>query len=321
MIPTASDLPTDQRGQALADSWSDRHREQVERLEAADMELFHDEIQAFVDDWQGRDHSAIDENVMRLLTGGDPERGLSDWLDGGEDLGVESIRKLTLEQLEEMLGSTDGRFPTFRKHVAKEWKDYEDEKDVEILGKTTVFTLRHHQLVAIVAILQRAVNPPPGALSRWPPKQPNVTDASPLALREHWGSLPGHWLADTVGLGKTWTGAGLIAAYMNLYTFSTGGGEGRPMPRILGTEKFKFGPCDEIPNAAHIIVVPGSLLSQWGDQLKRVYRSNAVAIKVIRPAKKHWEKDMEVSPNVAPVNTIFVIGLTVGKRGVTFTVC
>ncbi|KAJ7026326.1 hypothetical protein C8F04DRAFT_1190644 [Mycena alexandri] len=212
-----------QRGQALADLWSFSRQ-----------------------DPSGRNHTAIDEDVMQLLTGSDPERGLSDWLDGGEDLG----------------------------HIVKEWKDYKDEKDVEIPGKTMVFTLWHHQLVAIVTILQRAVNPPALSLSHWPPKQCNMTDVSPLTL----------WRG----------GRGGRAAYA----------------RILTTKKFKFGPCDEIPNAAHIVVVPGSLLGQWGDQLICVYRSNAVAIKVIQPAKKHWEKDMEVSPNVLAVNTIFVIRLT-----------
>ncbi|KAJ7722202.1 P-loop containing nucleoside triphosphate hydrolase protein [Mycena metata] len=275
------------------------------------MYLFHDEVQAFVADWQGKDHTTIDDGVIRLLSTDDPAGGLKDWLEGGKDLGVESFCKLTAIQLEDLLGAAEGRFPTFQKHVAEKFAEYRGDQDVEIPGVTRVFALRHHQLVAIAAILTRAVNPP--GLSRWPPKQPNVTDASPLVLRQHWGSLPGHWLADTVGLGKTWTGAGLIAAYINLFSFSQGcrREDGRAMPHILGTEgRFKFGPCDEIPNAPHIVVVPGSLLGQWGDQLKHMFKANAAAIRVIRVAKKHWAKDMEVSPNVLPVNTIYVVGLT-----------
>ncbi|KAJ7732883.1 hypothetical protein B0H16DRAFT_1769962 [Mycena metata] len=260
------------------------------RVEAVDMYLFHDEVQAFVADWQGKDHTTIDDGVIRLLSGDDPAGGLKDWLEGGKDLGVESFCKLTAIQLEDLLGATEGRFPTFRKHVTEKFAEYQGDQDVEIPGVTRVFALRHHQLVAIAAILTRAVNPI--GLSRWPPKQPNVTDASPLALRQHWGSLPGHWLADTLFSRER-------------------ARRRRAMPHILGTEeRFKFGPCDEIPKAPHILVVPGSLLGQWGDQLKRVFKANAAAIRVIRVAKKHWAKDMEVSPNVLPVNTTYVVALT-----------
>jgi SNF2 family DNA or RNA helicase len=236
---------------------------------------------------------------------------MTEWLAGGEDLGVELHHKLTLAQLDSLMGLDDGHFQAFRQHIAKDSRVYVGDRDEEIEGKTQPFRLRHHQLVGIAAILQGAFAPK--ALSSWPAAQPNLHPSAPIALRRNWGSLPGRFLSDSVGLGKTFEVCGVIAALIQLFAFQESPSPGTRIPGLLNGNP-PFGVAETVPNAAHIIVVPNSLMGQWAEQLRRAFLKNSVAIIVIESAEARWKENMDVLGKAAPIRRIYLLSLTVRWR-------
>jgi hypothetical protein len=47
-----------------------------------------------------------------------------------------------------------------------------------------------------------------------------------------------------------------------------------------------------IPDNAHLIVVPNSLVDQWESELRRFLRGDAIDIVRVRSGQKYWAEDM-----------------------------
>ncbi|KAJ7700579.1 hypothetical protein B0H14DRAFT_2648722, partial [Mycena olivaceomarginata] len=303
MVPTAYEL-TDRRGAALADSWPERLQAKLADVAAADVVLFAEELRTI---------------SSKLWRGG--ERGLQEWLDGGDDLGVEHHAKLSEEQLDTLLGMQDGWSPVLRRHVAKDAGYYIPGKDEAIPNVTVPVKLRHHQRVAVAAIYQKIINT--HNFSTWPAKPKSLPLNALLALHENWGSVPGSGLSDTVGLGKTWTMVLVVAVYIVLYEFQQNESQQNiqaqgPRPGLLTPDadgNWTFGTCKAIPDVPHIIVVPNSLLAQWKLQLERIFVAPAVTIIVVDPKKKKWKESMTVSDNVPKHRRIYLISITTMECG------
>jgi hypothetical protein len=324
MVPTAYEL-TDQRGAALADSWPERLQAKLADVAAADVVLFAEELRTFASEWQQRAHLPLAQDFLQTLAGG--ERGLQEWLDGGDDLGVEHHAKLSEEQLDTLLGMQDGWSPVLRRHVAKEPGYYIPGKDEAIPDVTVPVKLRHHQRVAVAAIYQKIINTQ--NFSTWPAKPKSLPSNALLALHGNWGSVGGSSLSDTVGLGKTWTMVLVVAVYIVLYEFQHNESQQNiqvqgPRPGLLAPDangNWTFGTCKAIPDVPHIIVVPNSLLAQWKLQLERIFVAPAVTIIVVDPKKKKWKESMTVSDNVPKHRRIYLISITVSTGCCRILLC
>ncbi|KAJ7318065.1 hypothetical protein DFH08DRAFT_820088 [Mycena albidolilacea] len=158
---------------------------------AADVMLFAEELYTFATEWQQWEHVPLTEDILKMLAGG--ENGLQEWLDGGDDLGVEHHAKLTDIQLE----MQDGYSP-----VAKDPAFYQPRKDEPIDSKIVPLKLCHHQRVAVAVIYQKIINTQNFLM--WPAKPRNLPGNALLALHKNWVSVLGCGVWDTVSLGKTW---------------------------------------------------------------------------------------------------------------------
>ncbi|KAJ7821790.1 hypothetical protein B0H14DRAFT_2599039 [Mycena olivaceomarginata] len=303
------------RGVELAKSHPERHRDWQTKVAETDLAQLMDSLGEFVDVWQQREHVALPDQVATLLSGEDPDSLLDMWMAGGEDLGVEIHDKMTTPQLDALLGSADGHFPVFRTWIAKDPNSYVDKNDIERPGITTRFHLHHHQLVGIASILHRVFRPT--NFATWPParNKAELPATAPQAIMENWGSVPGVIVGDTMGMGKTFTVGGTIAATMHLYQVQERHSQTNvdlqtKLPSLL-TGTVQFGVAPAIPDAPHIIVVPNSLVGQWEEQLRRAFKP-PVKIVVIQSNEKKWKENLAIidTPKILCIYILSINTLT-----------
>jgi SNF2 family DNA or RNA helicase len=185
-----------------------------------------------------------------------------------EELGVEGVRSLDVKALEFQLGFQHARpliFNAFR-HIdgLNPW-DHQQHFLAECQDHLDDIHLHWHQLCAILAIVQKTFP----------------------ANRDE--SCTGVLVADEVGLGKTAVGMGFMAFMANAVMSRESKAQ---LPPCLGTLYF----CEyliaatmisatiplakgyAVPDAPHLIVVPGTLVSQWSNELKIFFRPHHIDI-------------------------------------------
>ncbi|KIJ45378.1 hypothetical protein M422DRAFT_251151, partial [Sphaerobolus stellatus SS14] len=106
----------------------------------------------------------------------------------------------------------------------------------------------------------------------------------------------GTLVADEVGLGKTFQAAGLIAFLSQAYQQQVTNGiclqfsvsptsvclAWIPLTHSIGDKPY-LGKQDELPNAAHLVLVPAGLVDQWIHELKTVLQPRSFDILVYQP--------------------------------------
>ncbi|KAJ6525337.1 hypothetical protein B0H19DRAFT_1084882 [Mycena capillaripes] len=291
-----------QRGKALAKSFPDRLRADIAAAHEVDLDAYHEQLFTFADQWMDRETEPLPAMVLDILDG-ELERGLDTWLGGGLDIGNEAWKNVSYAGLCNFLGlPADGRPFVLRDHVAKDWTLYSPGKDVPIVNSsespsqlTQQSRPLYHQLQAVAVIITSMRDPKlcPQAHLMKPTGEHRF---APIALQQSWGEVPGTLLADDMGLGKTITTITTIGTIIHLHDgFQEAvSGPVTKRPQCLGV---KFGRADRIPDEAHLIVVPLTLVKQWERELKRWTRDTQIGVFVVRSQEKFWAADIALGKN------------------------
>ncbi|KAJ7081677.1 P-loop containing nucleoside triphosphate hydrolase protein [Mycena epipterygia] len=214
----------------------------------------------------------------------------------GNDLGVEEEQYLTSEQLCEMLGYAEAIPAAFRSHMPSDPNlsppDIPDGQEYEGAQKTI---LHWHQKAGVTALLRKASQPPKKGRDRLPTNASNTDKAVACkAIKEGWANCPGVLLADAVGTGKTPQMLALVATLIQLFDYQKSTGKSKPRSEWPAALRFHSSFCglDEgIPDAAHLFIIPASILPQFVTEAQRFFRPGAVDIFTIGTASKSWPAD------------------------------
>ncbi|GLB33117.1 putative helicase [Lyophyllum shimeji] len=157
-----------------------------------------------------------------------------------------------------------------------------------------------------------------GGLSAWdaanthafePSKAANDPEMEPIALHSHQlcgvhsivrmnfspkpapDSPCGTLVTDDVGLGKTFQSAATVAFLTDLHTRQTfPGAKSAMLPPIIRKENPYLGAHATVPDLPHLIIVPGTLLSQWETELKVVLKPKSFDILMYGTGKAAHEQ-------------------------------
>jgi len=239
------------------------NREQVLALASAEdiEDMWHQYYDLFLADIPEFDGQTPLQLMAETIENG--ELGTSDDTFGHEDLGVKEEKKMSMAQLKAGLG-IGGQFPGFNKFVnrngANPWVDYKKFEEARVeegeSGEWALLDLKWHQYVALYALIREL-----------------MYEVRPTVME-------GVMLADKVGVGKT----GIIMSFIGLLNYIAQidkTGKARPpalgefpvlkvhhpfLITISATKRY-LGSTEGIPDGPHVIVVPGTLISQWKDEL------------------------------------------------------
>ncbi|KAG2136436.1 hypothetical protein DEU56DRAFT_756342 [Suillus clintonianus] len=199
------------------------------------------------------------------------------------DLGVESFRNCNDAALNTQLRFPDGRPPLFAefRSISRKcaWDDGAADEFVKDNPDMLPLSLLWHQRVGIASIIEKM----------W-------------LDHEEPDGVPGMLIADEVGVGKTALVMGTIAFMMDTYWReqyelkegqSAGQSAGQRPPEvpppapIISTRPY-FAGQKSMPNLPHIIIVPNSLLGQWGSELRTFFAPKTIEIYVYPTAEKDF---------------------------------
>ncbi|KAJ7719552.1 hypothetical protein DFH07DRAFT_784611 [Mycena maculata] len=251
---------------------------------------FDQNLAANLQTWLGTDVDISASLLQNLLNSEDDDPDVEKWRQemfmSGEDLGVEEEKDLTPEQLYKMLGwnPETGLPAAFRRFTPSD--------------PTSAPPPNH----------------PPDQPSRLPA---NASDADKLlawrAIKEGWTLFRGVCLADAVGTGKTAQMLALVGTLIQLYDFQESSGKTLPREKWPAALRFHNSFCgleDRIPNAAHLFLVPASIVPQFVGEVQRFFEDGAVDIFTIGTAAKGWKTDWErfEKSKQKPIRRIAIIG-------------
>lgn len=223
------------------------------------------------------------------------------------DLGVEAEASKTPEALALSLGFTLNHLPLlFKSHRHKSglnsWDPMNDELFIPAAASHNAdmepISLHWHQLAGVHAIVRNNFSDQPESI------------------------LPcGALVADEVGLGKTFQAATVIAFLADVVMRQK---LGKPLPPIIVKSPY-LGTCNPLPELPHLIVVPGTLLSQWEGELKTVFKRGTVDILVYGTRKaareRFWAPDGPFHASKHVSNKIIIASHSVSRDIVaTFSV-
>ncbi|KAG6871948.1 hypothetical protein C0995_014639 [Termitomyces sp. Mi166 len=227
------------------------------------------------------DIAALYHDYFELPCPDDDEAGLPDipreqksLNDCGGDFGVEVESSMKAVQLAISLGFTGGLPPVFvsyrHRTGANIWDDSHlfDNADADLKqGLLSRFSLHWHQLAGVHSMVRTVFT-----------KEPGLSDSL------------GMLIGDEVGLGKTAQSVALIA-FFNLVISAQK--NKRTLPRVIRkldsrrSERFIedssgdtpfLGAESVVPSLPHLIVCPGTLMPQWGSEIKTLLVAHAVDI-------------------------------------------
>ncbi|KAG7439621.1 uncharacterized protein BT62DRAFT_924580 [Guyanagaster necrorhizus] len=194
--------------------------------------------------------------------------GWEKWKECG-DLGVESWSKTTDKVLAEMLRWDNGRPDEFNPFINTSLTDYWENPDYAAKippggdEDNEVTNIMWHQIVGITAMVNML----------WMTKLDD-------------DGVPGILLADEVGLGKTAQMMGLLAFIMSCYRAQK---LGKELPPVLAQLPYFCG-RKQIPDAPHLILVPGTIIEQIVGELKRWFRPHVIDIFVMPMMERRWDE-------------------------------
>ncbi|KAG5719786.1 DNA repair protein rhp26 [Termitomyces sp. T112] len=211
------------------------------------------------------DIAALYHDYFELQLPDDDEPGLSVMAENhkslnsyGGDFGMEVESSMNPAQLAIALGFTSGLPPIFvryRHHTgANIWDDPHLFNNLEAdlhNGVLSKFSLHWHQLAGVHSIVRTIFT-----------EEPSSSDTL--------GALIG----DEVGLGKTAQAIALIA-FLNVAISAQK--NKRAVPKIIRDKTF-LGLEATVPSLPHLIVCPGTLMPQWGSEIKALLVGRAVDI-------------------------------------------
>ncbi|KAF8808358.1 hypothetical protein BYT27DRAFT_7097080 [Phlegmacium glaucopus] len=173
----------------------------------------------------------------------------------GADPGVEMEMAMAPEALASNLGFRNELpllFNSFRhKGGLSPWSHPALFDDPESQDNLEPLRLFWHQLAGVHAIVRISFQPTPSS-----------------------GRCNGVLIADEVGLGKTFQASTIVVFLADLVFRQT---ENLPLPPIIKANPY-LGEISTIPSHPHLIVVPGTLLSQWEVELKTLIKPHTFDI-------------------------------------------
>ena len=204
---------------------------------------------------------------------------------GNEDSGIGVESTMAPEMLSESLGFRGGLPLVFNKHQhpggLTEWDHPQlfESSEVAKSSEMEAIVLHWHQLAVVHALVHMLFNEKPTP-----------------------GKCLGVLIADEVGLGKTFQAATAIALFSDIVIWQEiCKTRPTPDPPIIGnppaylgifsaadssTERLPYlGEDKQLPSLPHLIIVPGTLLSQWEGELKTLFWPKFFQI-LIYPAGK-----------------------------------
>ena len=298
-------------GQRLAKDVPQNQLQAMPLPNTYDVQEFGAELADLADAWLDRNNDETLASGLAFLNNPEVISAWETYIGGQADIGVVPWQKISTVDLHGSLGYTNGLPFTFRKYTCGDSKNFPPGAtgDVPFAGSTKV-VIAWHQLVYVVALLSKMTNPTLTDLADLHHSAGPPSDS--YWLIEKWAAVPGIGLFDEVGLGKTMCAMAAIATLQNLYLLAERA-KGRPLdqrtlPKCLDGEcrratdwyacakyflGLSFGCRDGIPNAAHLIAVPNSLLSQWQSELSRFFHPNRVHILVIGSEALKWPAEMK----------------------------
>ncbi|KAF8953874.1 P-loop containing nucleoside triphosphate hydrolase protein [Flammula alnicola] len=211
--------------------------------------------------------------------------------ENGVDLGVEVESSMTPEALSNALGFPASRLPLlFNSFRHKAGLSSWDPENAHLFKPDAAaknpemdpISLHWHQLAGIHAVMRMNFTEKP--------------DSRPC------GAL----IADEVGLGKTFQAAAIIACLSDLAMRQK---LQKPLPPVVSRTPY-LGQYDSLPRLPHLIVVPGTLLSQWESELKTIFRRGAFDILIYGTGKavreQFWAMDGPFRTSKNDVNKIIL---------------
>ncbi|KIK55950.1 hypothetical protein GYMLUDRAFT_99365 [Collybiopsis luxurians FD-317 M1] len=297
-------------------------KERVSEPTGPQIAQFGHQVADFTDAWLGRSQVDNLDTALALYFDPDFEAAASAWIQETGDIGVEKLKDTPTEDLHLSLGYAEGLPITFRKYTADDSRGLPDN-DEPFTGSTPV-VISWHQLVFVRWLFSQM------AIEMQAPldgvhHSPNV-EIAPLAIRKLWSKTPGICLFDEVGLGKTMCAMASIATIQTIFELQQAVNSKvtpaereqakKSLPACVREANSFGGHAEGIPNNAHLIIVPPSLLHQWAGEIMRFYRSRAIRLVIVSSAAKHWAEDMRRirDKSVEPGRTLVLITHTVLKR-------
>lgn len=317
-------------GQRLAKDVPQNQLQAIPSPSNYEMQEFGAELADLADEWLDRNKDQTLASGLAFLNNPEVISAWETYIGEQTDIGVLLWQKMSTGDLHEYLGYTNGLPFVFRKHTCDNPSNFPTGAtgDVPFRGSTPV-AIAWHQLIYVVALLFKMTNPTLTALaglhhSEGPP-------SGSYWFQEKWAAVPGVGLFDEVGLGKTMCAMAAIATLQNSYVLAERSKGQRPLPKCLDGEcrratdwyasakyllGLTFGCRNGIPNAAHLIAVPNSLVSQWQSELSRFFRPASVHILVIGTEAVKWPEDMRrIRDSAVPAfRRIVLISHTVSRQ-------
>ncbi|TEB03945.1 hypothetical protein FA13DRAFT_1569793, partial [Coprinellus micaceus] len=227
--------------------------------------------------------SAVDEGAAR-----DPAPKLSiafaEPVDGA-DVGVEVEAGMTEKQIVKNLGFVLKDLPFIfnkRRHAGglNLWDHKPEKGDPEL----TAFRLHPHQLAGVHATVRK------------------LTLSKPLA-----GHCTGVLLADSVGLGKSLQALATVAFFIDVCTRQA---KGLSLPPLIEERPF-IADYNPLPSYPTLIVVPGTLLGQWENELKVAFKPKCVDILLygtgLEEHKAFWSSSGAYAKSVHPPHSRIIL--------------
>ncbi|KAF5340818.1 hypothetical protein D9757_015129 [Collybiopsis confluens] len=284
---------------------------------------FHKVVVDFADMWNGRSHPESLDTAVGLYFNPEYESAHDVWAEEGKNIGTSGYQRMTPEQLHTYLGFTDGRPLTFRKHTADDPQSIVSQGETAFPGSSPVIIAWHqlgfvHFLFMVLGYNKltdgSGIHHSAGA------------DKAPIAIQHKWGTVPGLCLFDEVGLGKTVCAMTAIGTLQNIYALQDSI-RNEPDEARKALMRSALPACvkgaatfatveDCVPNRPHLILVPPSLLDQWGSELKRFMRTDRIRLVVVSTKATEWEKDMANirAPGVLGIQIVVLATHNVLKR-------
>ncbi|KAJ3566666.1 hypothetical protein NP233_g6855 [Leucocoprinus birnbaumii] len=173
------------------------------------------------------------------------------------DIGMDVEATLSSDVLAQRLGFHTGLPPVFNSHRHRAgitpWDNVEVFAQDPIPQELSPLSLHWHQLAGVHSIIRRCFSAK---------KDPYL--------------CKGVLVADEVGLGKT-TQAITLLAFLNQCIYAQE--NGLPPPPILAERPY-LGAAQKIPSHPHLIVCPGTLIAQWVNELRTLFRPKMVDVLV-----------------------------------------
>ncbi|KAF9494556.1 hypothetical protein BDN71DRAFT_1507539 [Pleurotus eryngii] len=242
-------------------------------------------------------------------------RDVDDDFSIGDDLGVGEAARMSYEQLEAALGFRDGRpvnWNTFvrpDRHSAWQIIDSEDEDDssgrvenandaratgqpATAASTSSAPSLPWATRQSAASLLEGFQVGGPGFVEQrllWHQLAGTHAMVGKMWTEKLADKPPGTLLADNVGVGKTAQVMACIAFIQQVYLIERAlkkGNTNLRRPPIIEHAKYFVGGSESedmktVPNLAHLIIVPLSIISQWTAELHRFFRKGAIDIFVL----------------------------------------